>query len=135
MRVRRPVRPFPTGSRTTQNLSLRTRISHPPRRFYSQPPTVEELNQKIKQCKITEEEYFENYMIWDRIAAECTWQGKCLAGGKCVKESNCLLNGQIAYLAWKESKKETDAHLIARNVLIYNKISAKHPYDKTGGKN
>lgn len=92
-----------------------------PSRTYSQTKDqmIKTIEKQIKECQISEHEFLQDYAIWDHIVTECAWKGKCLAGGKCHKESNCLANSQMAYLAWQTAQKETIAHEVALRLLVY----------------
>lgn len=125
--LRRPcIRPqaplYPSRNLNTVRTCTPAHIQ-PSRRFFSQEKDkmIKTIEKQIKECQISEHEFLQDYMIWDHIVTECAWKGKCLAGGKCHKESNCLANSQMAYLAWKAAQKETVAYEIARNILLYEK--------------
>lgn len=104
-----------------------------PTRHYSQAndKILKAIEKQIKECQISEHEFLLDYTAWDHIISECAWKGKCLADGKCTKESNCLANGQMAYLAWKAAQKETVAYEVTLRVLLLEQAcSAKSKFKK-----
>ncbi|CAN5178870.1 hypothetical protein BH09DEP1_BH09DEP1_6480 [soil metagenome] len=123
MRFRKPAPQAPPRITVTRNSTPHNSYSKP-QRSYSNAKQLQNLGKKIKECCITEDEYLDEYNIWDVIVTECAWKGECLSK-KCTKESNCLLSAQFANLAWKKQQKKTDAHEIARNILEYRKNCSK----------
>lgn len=124
-------------SYTSRNLntprSFPRAYSKLPTRHYSQTNNkmLKAIEKQIKECKISEHEFLQDYTIWDHIVTECAWKGKCLADGKCTKESNCLVNSQMAYMAWKAAQKETVAYEVALSVFLLEQASArKHKLKK-----
>lgn len=107
-------------SRSSNILHRSTRAPNKtPTRHYSQSPAkmLKTIEKQIKQCQITEHEYLEEYLSWDTIMTDCLWNGKC-ASGKCNPTSNCVLNRQMAYLAWQHAQKETVYHEYARIIAV-----------------
>lgn len=101
------------------SIPLRLPVSRPRARNYSNSPDqmLKTIERQIKQCQISEQEYLEEYSSWDSIMIDCLWNGKCRTG-KCNNISNCVLNRQMAYLAWQHAQKETVFHEYARIIAV-----------------
>ena len=102
------------------------RVSPHSRRYYSESKIVNALNKQIIQCKISEREIQDEFSLWESIAVECAWRGKCVTGGSCDKDFNCLSNTQFAYLAWKDAFKELALYEYALGVATFGKIPSRN---------
>lgn len=121
--VRRPCVPTRARVYVARNVGIAHRgiraSSNPPTRSYSQSPDkmLETIEKQIKQCQISEQEYLEEYSSWDTIMIDCLWNSKCVTS-KCNKISNCVLNRQMAYVAWQHAQKETVFHEYAHIIAV-----------------